>query len=42
MTFVVNHDGAVYQMDLDRNTEKAAQAMKLFNLTENGRKLEGL
>ena len=31
MTFVVNHDGIVYQKDLGENTEKAAQAMKLFN-----------
>ena len=31
MTFIVNHDGVVYQKDLGRNTEKAAQAMKLFN-----------
>lgn len=31
MTFMVNHDGAVYQKDLGRNTEKAAQAMTLFN-----------
>lgn len=31
MTFMVNQDGVVYQKDLGRNTEKAAQAMKLFN-----------
>ena len=31
MTFIVNHDGVVYQKDLGRNTEKTAQAMKLFN-----------
>ncbi|MGA9477885.1 MAG: DUF2950 domain-containing protein [Desulfobacterales bacterium] len=31
MTFIVNQDGVVYQKDLGRNTEKAAQAMKLFN-----------
>jgi hypothetical protein len=31
MTFIVNQDGAVYQKDLGRNTEKAAQAMKLFD-----------
>jgi len=42
MTFVVNHDGAVYQMDLDRNTEKAAQAIKLFNPDKKRKKLEGL
>jgi hypothetical protein len=31
MTFIVNHDGVVYQKDLGKNTEKTAQAMKLFN-----------
>jgi hypothetical protein len=31
MTFIVNHDGVVYQKDLGRNTEKTALAMKLFN-----------
>ena len=31
MTFIVNHDGVVYQKDLGRNTEKAAQAMKVFD-----------
>jgi hypothetical protein len=31
MTFIVNHDGVVYQKDLGKNTEKAAQAMKLFD-----------
>jgi hypothetical protein len=31
MTFIVSHDGVVYQKDLGRNTERAAQAMKLFN-----------
>ncbi len=31
MTFVVNHDGVVYQKDLGKNTEKAAQSMKLFD-----------
>ncbi|MCU0596778.1 MAG: DUF2950 domain-containing protein [Desulfobacterota bacterium] len=31
MTFMVNHDGVVYQKDLGKNTEKAAQAMKLFD-----------
>jgi hypothetical protein len=31
MTFIVNHDGVVYQKDLGRNTEKTAQAMKLFD-----------
>jgi hypothetical protein len=31
MTFIVNHDGVVYQKDLGRNTEKTAQAMKHFD-----------
>jgi hypothetical protein len=31
MTFIVNHDGVVYQKDLGRNAEKTAQAMKLFD-----------
>jgi hypothetical protein len=31
MTFIVNQDGVVYQKDLGWNTEKTAQAMKLFN-----------
>jgi len=31
MTFIVNHDGVVYQKDLGRNTEKAAHAMKVFD-----------
>ena len=31
MTFIVNHDGVVYQKDLGKNTEKKTQAMKLFD-----------
>jgi hypothetical protein len=31
MTFVVNHDGKVFQKDLGKNTAKAAAAMKEFN-----------
>ena len=31
MTFIVNQDGVVFQKDIVRTTEKAAQAMKLFN-----------
>jgi hypothetical protein len=31
MTFIVNHDGVVYQKDLGENTERLAQAMKVFN-----------
>jgi hypothetical protein len=31
MTFIVNHDGVVYQKDLGKSTEKSAVAMRLFN-----------
>jgi hypothetical protein len=31
MTFIVNHDGVVYQKDLGENTRKIAKAMKLFS-----------
>jgi hypothetical protein len=40
MTFTVNHGGAVYQKDLGRNTEKAAQAIKLFNPDSTWKKVE--
>jgi hypothetical protein len=40
MTFIVNHDGVVYQKDLGKNTEKAAQAMKLFNPDSTWKKVE--
>ena len=40
MTFIVNHDGVVYQKDLGRNTEKTAQAMKLFNPDGTWKKVE--
>jgi hypothetical protein len=40
MTFVVNHDGVVYQKDLGKDTEKAAQAMKLFNPDSTWKKVE--
>jgi len=40
MTFIVNHDGAVYQKDLGRNTEKTAQAMKLFNPDNTWKKVQ--
>ena len=40
MTFIVNHDGVVYQNDLGRNTEKAAQAIKLFNPDSMWKKVE--
>ena len=31
MTFMVNHDGVVYQKDLGSDTEQKAKAMKLFD-----------
>jgi hypothetical protein len=31
MTFIVNHDGVVYQKNLGEDTEKETQAMKLFD-----------
>ena len=31
MTFIVNHDGVVYQRDLGKKTKKTAQAMKAFD-----------
>jgi hypothetical protein len=31
MTFIVNHDGVVYQKDLGKNTAKTAKAMKVFD-----------
>ena len=40
MTFIVNHEGVVYQKDLGQNTETAAQAMTLFNPGGNWKKVE--
>ena len=40
MTFIVNHDGVVYQKDLGKSTEKTALAMKLFNPDATWKKLE--
>ncbi|MBW1790367.1 MAG: DUF2950 family protein [Deltaproteobacteria bacterium] len=40
MTFIVNHDGAVYKKDLGRNTEKAAQAIKPYNPDSTWKKVE--
>ena len=31
MTFIVNHDGVVYQKDFGKDTEQEAKAMKLFD-----------
>jgi hypothetical protein len=40
MSFIVNHDGVVYQKDLGKNTEKTAQAMKRFNPDSTWKKVE--
>ena len=40
MTFIVNHDGVVYQKESGQNTEKTAQAMKLFNPDSTWKKVE--
>ncbi len=32
MTFLVNHDGVVYEVDLGPETEAKAKAMKVFDL----------
>ncbi len=40
MTFIVNHDGVVYQKDLGRNTEKVAQAMSKFDPDASWKKVE--
>ena len=40
MTFIVNHDGVVYEKDLSDNTENAVLAMKLFNPDGTWKKVE--
>jgi len=40
MTFVVNHDGVVYQKDLGPETAKIARSMKLYNPDETWKKVE--
>ena len=40
MTFVVNHDGIVYEKNLGKDTAKIAQAMKLFNPDKTWKKAE--
>ncbi len=40
MTFIVNHDGVVYQKDLGRNTEKTAQSMKRFDSDSTWKKAQ--
>ena len=40
MTFLVNHDGVVYQKDLGKNTEKEAKAIKKFDPDKTWKKVE--
>jgi len=40
MTFLVNHDGVVYQKDLGKNTEKAAKAIRKFDPDKTWQKVE--
>ena len=40
MSFIVNQDGVVYEKDLGKNTEKTAQAIKLFNPDSSWKKVE--
>jgi hypothetical protein len=40
MTFIVNHDGVVYQKDLGKNTESMAVAMKKFDPDKTWKKVE--
>ena len=39
MTFIVNHDGIVYEKNLGKDTAKIAQAMKLFDPDKTWRKV---
>jgi hypothetical protein len=41
MTFLVNHDGVVYQKDLGPKTAQLAEAMKLFNPDSSWQRVEG-
>jgi len=40
MTFIVNHDGVVYQKNLGEDTEQEAQAVKLFDPDKNWTKAQ--
>ena len=40
MTFIVNHDGVVYQKDLGEKTEKLAKDIKLFNPDKSWTKVQ--
>jgi len=41
MTFLVNHDGVVYQKDLGVDTEKIASAMEKFDPDKSWARCEG-
>jgi hypothetical protein len=40
MTFIVNHDGVVFQKDLGRDTATAARTIKTFNPDDTWKRLE--
>jgi hypothetical protein len=40
MTFIVNHDGGVYQKDLGPSTEQIASAMQIFDPDETWKKVD--
>jgi Protein of unknown function (DUF2950) len=40
MTFIVNHEGVVHQMDLGEDTAKVAQAMKTYNPDSTWKKVQ--
>ena len=40
MTFIVNHDGIVYQKDLGPNTSRIAETMKVYNPDASWRRVE--
>jgi hypothetical protein len=40
MTFVVNHDGTVYQKDLGARTETIASRIGLFNPDQTWKKVD--
>jgi len=41
MTFIVNHDGVVFQKDLGPKTASIAKAMKTFNPDSTWTRVEG-
>lgn len=41
MTFVINHDGIVFEQDLGANTTKLAAGIKRFDPDQNWKKVEG-